>query len=80
MKIPVTFIFGKDADPLYNMIGLQSDADSVEILEEGILDLTQVEAITDNAGTTMVYMKSSQVFNINTPYDDFLDIYLSIES
>jgi len=79
MKIPVTFIFAKDDDPLYKMIGLQNDADGVEIIEDGILDTTTIEAISDNAGTTMVYTKGGHTFNIDTSYEEFLDIYLKLD-
>jgi hypothetical protein len=79
MKIPVTFIFAKDDDPLYKMIGLQNDADGVEIIEDGILDTTTIEAISDNAGTTMIYTKGGHAFNIDTSYEEFLDIYLKLD-
>jgi len=77
MKIPVTFIFNKGEDPLYKMIGLQADSDEVEILEDGILDISTIEAVSDNGGTTMVYTRGGHVFSIDTSYEDFLDVYLT---
>lgn len=79
MKIPVTFIFAKEDDPLYKMIGLQNDADGIEIIEDGILDTSCIEAISDGGGTTIIYSKGGHTYNIDTSYDEFLDIYLTLE-
>ena len=43
MKIEVNYIFREEMiDPIYQQIGLETEAQDVEIVEQGILDLSKV--------------------------------------
>lgn len=72
MKIPVTFIYSEDKiDPIYEMLGLEMDADKVEILEDGYIDTEQIEAIAGSMGFTEVYTKGGHVFEIEMDIEEF---------
>ncbi len=72
MKIPVTFIYSEDKiDPIYQMLGLEMDADKVEILEDGYIDTEQIEAIAGSMGFTQIYTKGGHVFEIEMDTEEF---------
>ena len=72
MKIPVTFIYSEDKiDPIYEMLGLEMDADKVEILEDGYIDTDTIEAIAGSMGFTQVYTKGGHVFEIEMDIEEF---------
>ena len=72
MKIPVTFIYSEDKiDPIYQMLGLEMDADKVEILEDGYIDTEQIIAIAGSMGFTQIYTKGGHVFEIEMDTEEF---------
>ena len=76
MIIPVTFIYSEDKiDPIYEMLGLQIDADKVEILEDGYIDTDQIEAVAGSMGFTQVYTKGGHVFEIEMETEDFIALW-----
>lgn len=77
MKIPVTFIYSEDKiDPIYEMLGLEMDADKIEILEDGYIDTEQIEAIAGSMGFTQVYTKGGHVFEIEMDTEEFNDLWM----
>ena len=79
MKIEVNYIFRENMiDPIYEQIGLQSEAHEVEIVEQGILDLTKVVAASQFYELTQVYCEGSHSFYIDLPYEDFSYIWMTL--
>ena len=79
MKIEVNYIFRENMiDPIYEQIGLQSEAHEVEIVEQGILDLTKVVAASQFYELTQVYCEGSHSFYIDLPYEDFRYIWMTL--
>lgn len=72
MKIDVTYIFREDqVDPIYHKLGLEMDADEVEIIETGVLDLSKVSGAAQFYESTQVFMDSGQVFFIDLQFEEF---------
>ena len=78
MKIDVTYIFRQDqVDPIYHQLGLEMDADEVEIIEAGVLDLSKVSGAAQFYESTQVFMDSGQVFFIDLQFEEFKYICLT---
>ncbi len=78
MKIDVTYIFRQDqVDPIYHQLGLEMDADEVEIIEAGVLDLSKVSGAAQFYESTQVFMDSGQVFFIDLQFEEFKYIWLT---
>lgn len=72
MKIDVTYIFREDqVDPIYHKLGLEMDADEVEIIETGVLDLSKVSGAAQFYESTQVFMDNGQVFFIDLQFEEF---------
>jgi len=79
MKIDVNYIFRDDQiDPIYHKIGLEMDADEVEIVEQGVLDLTKVVGASQFYEMTQVFCEGSHSFYIDLPYEEFRYIWLTV--
>jgi hypothetical protein len=79
MKIEVNYIFRENMiDPIYEQIGLQSEAHEVEIVEQGILDLTKVVGASQFYELTQVYCEGNHSFYIDLPYEDFRYIWMTL--
>ena len=78
MKIEVNYIFREEmVDPIYQQIGLQSEAQEVEIVEQGILDLSKVIGASQFYEMTQVFCEGSHSFYIDLPYEEFKYALLS---
>lgn len=76
MKIDVTYIFKEDqVDPIYHKLGLEIDADEVEIIEAGVLDLSKVSGAAAFYESTQVFMDSGQVFFIDLQFEEFRHLW-----
>jgi len=75
----VNYIFRENMiDPIYEQIGLQSEAHEVEIVEQGILDLTKVVGASQFYELTQVYCEGNHSFYIDLPYEDFRYIWMTL--
>ena len=76
--VPVTYVFQDDGvDPLYKEIGLEQDADFVEILEDGYLNLDSVIGASENYEMTQVYCSSGHTFIIDLPLQEFYQLWIA---
>ena len=72
MRIKVNFVFqDEQVDPIYRKLGLDMDADAVEIIEEGWLDLNHVIAASEFYELTQVYCIGGHTFLIDLPLNEF---------
>ena len=72
MRIKVNFVFQEDqVDPIYKRLGLDMDADAIEIVEEGWLDLNHVIAASEFYELTHVYCTGGHTFLIDLPLLEF---------
>ena len=78
MKIELNYIFREEmVDPIYQQIGLESEAQEVEIVEQGILDLSKVIGASQFYEMTQVFCEGSHSFYIDLPYEEFRYIWLT---
>jgi len=78
MKIEVNYIFREEMiDPIYEQIGLETEAQDVEIVEQGILDLSKVVGASQFYEMTQVFCEGSHSFYIDLPYEEFRYIWLT---
>ena len=76
--IPVTFVFQDDGvDPIYKQVGLDMDADVIEILEDGYLDLDNVIGASQNYELTQVYCTGGHTFLIDLPIEEFYYLWIA---
>ncbi len=79
MKIDVTYIFRDDqVDPIYHKLGLEMDADEVEIVERGVLDLTKVTGAAQFYESTQVFMDNGHVFYVDLQFEEFKYIWQTV--
>ena len=79
MKIDVDYIFLEThVDPIYNMIGLNADAEEVQVLKEGVLDLSEVAAAYASYDCTEVVLGNGQVFYIDLHFTKFRKLWLTV--
>jgi hypothetical protein len=72
MRIKVNFVFQEEnIDPIYKKLGLEMDADSFEIVEEGWLNLNHVIAASEFYELTQVYCTGGHTFLIDLPLIEF---------
>jgi hypothetical protein len=72
MRVKVNFVFQEDqVDPIYKKLGIEMDADSFEIVEEGWLDLNHVIAASEFYELTQVYCTGGHTFLIDLPLIEF---------
>ena len=72
MRVKVNFVFQEEnIDPIYKKLGLEMDADSFEIVEEGWLDLNHVIAASEFYELTQVYCTGGHTFLIDLPLIEF---------
>ena len=77
MKIPVSFVFREEqTDPIYQQIGLETNADEVEIIVDGYLDIDKVIACSEFYEMTHVYCLGNQSFLIDLPLEEFRKIWM----
>ena len=77
MKIEVNFVFrDTQIDPIYERLGLEIDAE-VEIQERGVLDLDEVVGASEFYELTQIYLRSSHIFYIDLPFDEFKILWMS---
>lgn len=76
MKIAVSFVFREEqTDPIYQQIGLETNADEVEIIVDGYLDLDKVIGCSEFYEMTHVYCEG-QSFLIDLPLEEFKNIWM----
>ena len=79
MKIEVNYIFRDDqVDPIYHKLGLEMDADEVEIVERGVLDLSKVSGAAQFYESTQVFMDNGQVFYVDLQFEEFKYIWQTV--
>jgi hypothetical protein len=72
MRVKVNFVFQEEnIDPIYKKLGLEMDADSFEIVEEGWLNLNHVIAASEFYELTQVYCTGGHTFLIDLPLIEF---------
>jgi hypothetical protein len=72
MRVKVNFVFQEEnIDPIYKKLGLEMDADSFEIVEEGWLNLNHVIAASEFYELTQVYCTGGHAFLIDLPLNEF---------
>ena len=76
MKIRVDFVFREEqTDPIYRQIGIEMDADTVEVIVDGYLDLDKVIACSEFYEMTHVYCEG-QSFLIDLPLEEFKNLWI----
>ncbi len=60
-----------NVDPIYQHIGLEMDADSVEIIERGCIDLDRIVAACEHYEMTQVFFDGEHSFFIDVEFDYF---------
>ena len=79
MKIDVNYIFlEKHVDPIYEMIGLKADFDEIEVLREGVLDLTKVSAAYASYDCTEVIFGNGENYYIDLPFEQFRLLWMTV--
>lgn len=79
MKIHVNIVFREDmVDPLYKSIGLNMDADEVEIVEYGMIDLTNVVGCSQHYEMTDVYLQGGHTLTIDMEFHEFIKLWQSV--
>lgn len=77
MRIKVNFVFQDDQiDPIYQKLGLDMDADGVEIIEEGWLNLNHAIAASEFYELTQVYCTGGHTFLIDLSLNEFEAIWM----
>ena len=75
-KIPVEIVFRYDGvDPIYHEIGLNADADEIEIIEDGIVDFGKIHAASQHYEMTQIFMEGGHSLYINMEFDYFCSIW-----
>lgn len=78
MKIDVNYIFlEKHVDPIYDMIGLNADFEEIEVLREGVLDLTKVVAAYASFDCTEVIFGNGENYYIDLPFEQFRLLWMT---
>lgn len=78
MKIEVNYIFREEnIDPIYAKLGLEADADEIEIQESGVLDLDHVIGASQFYELTQVYCRGGHVFYVDLPFEEFKQLWMS---
>ena len=68
----VEFVFSEDnVDPIYKQIGLDIEADGVEILEDGVIDMDTIIGASKFYESTQVYTNGGHVFVLNIDFEEF---------
>ena len=76
MKVPVSFVFREEQiDPIYQQIGIEMDANTVEIIVDGYLDLDKVIGCSEFYEMTHVYCEGHG-FLIDLPLEEFKKIWI----
>ena len=79
MKIDVNYIFRDDQiDPIYHTIGLEMDADEVEIVERGVIDLSKVSGAAQFYEVTQVFMDNGLIFYVDLQFEEFKYIWQTV--
>ena len=83
MKIDVNYIFlEKHVDPLYQMIGLQADFEEIEVLREGVLDLSKVVAAYASFDKSWDKLSLSfgngENYYIDLPFEQFRLLWMTV--
>ena len=78
-KIHTEIVFQEDnIDPIYQELGLNADADIVEIVEDAVIDLREVSAANKHYEMTQLYMKGGHVLLITMEFDYFCALWKQI--
>lgn len=79
MKIYCDIVFTDEmVDPLYEELGIAADAEVVEIVEQGMVDLTKVVAANQHYELTQIHLISGQSLYIDLEFDYFCKLWKTI--
>ena len=75
-KIHCNIVFQEDMiDPIYKEIGLENDADVVEIVERGVIELDNVIAANEHYEMTQLHLSSGISLFIDMDFDYFCTLW-----
>ena len=75
--LEVEYVFTDDGvDPIYKQIGLNMEADGVEIIEDGVIDLDTIIGASKFYESTQVYTNGGHVFILNIDFNEFKKVWI----
>lgn len=79
MIVFVDIVFREDmVDPIYKQVGLDMNADEVEIVERGAINLKEVVGCSQHYEMTDVYLKGGHTLIIDMEFDEFIQLWKAI--
>lgn len=79
MIVFVDIVFREDmVDPIYKQVGLDMNADEVEIVERGAINLKEVVGCSQHYEMTDVYLNGGHTLTIDMEFDEFIQLWKAI--